>query len=233
MKRPRRARVRPTLAHGVMVLAGLLTFVLVAATLRERGASVPVLVAGEAVDAGTPLAAAALTTVDVPAGSALLDGLVPAGGDRAGVALARPLQPGDPVRPGDLLPTGATSSLRSVALPVERLVIDGLGLRVGDRVDVIAVDPDGSSAFVAVDVGVARLPSQAALGLGRTVDTATTWLTLGVSDGQALDLAAAVGHGELVIARSTGADPIDPAVAGGRDLPDRDVTPKPGGGAER
>jgi Flp pilus assembly protein CpaB len=208
MKRPRRAMVRPTLAHGVMVLAGLVTFVLVAAALRDRAATVDVLVAATPIEAGTPLEQAPLSSVAVAAGSGLLAELVPAEDGRAELIVARTVAAGEPLLRADLVPDVGATGLRTVALPVERLVIDGLGLRPGDRVDVIAVDPDGSSGFVAVDVGVARLPGEGGLGLGRTAETATTWLTIGVSDQQALDVAAASGRGRVVVVRSTGAAPV-------------------------
>lgn len=208
MKRPKRPPVRPTLAHAVMVLAGLATFVLVTATLRDRGSTVEVFVAADPVEAGTPIDGAPLDTIAVGSDSALLPSLVRSGPLEPGLAVARRLQPGEPLLQADLVPTDGGSALRTVALPVERLVIDGLGLRIGDRIDVIGVATDGTPRFVAVDVGVARLPADAALGLGRTADTATTWLTVSVTDGQALDLAAATARGTVVVARSTGATPV-------------------------
>jgi hypothetical protein len=206
MRRTRRAVVRPTLAHGVMVLAGLATFALVSATLRDRSATVPVAVAAGSIEAGTPLGAAPLATVEVGAGSELLGTLVRADHDRSDLVISRALQPGEPLLAGDLLAGTDAGGLRTVTLPVERLVIDGLGLRAGDRVDVIAVQGDGTSRFVAVDVGVARLPGDAALTLGRA-DTATTWLTIAVTDRQALAVAGAAGRGQVVVVRSTGAAP--------------------------
>lgn len=192
-----------------MVLAGLITFVLVTAALRDRSATVEVFVAAGPIEAGTPIEGAELGTIAVPADSALLPALVHAGPVEPGLAASRSIGAGQPVLRADLVPSSDGSVLRTVALPVERLVIDGLGLRIGDRVDVIAVDSTGGSRFVVADVGVTRLPEETALGLGRTADTSTTWLTVGVTDRQALDLAGATARGTVVVARSTGATPVD------------------------
>lgn len=201
--------VRPTLAHGVMLLAGLVTFVLVASALAQRSATVEVVVAAAAVQVGTPAARAELDVVDVDAGSAVVASLVRPGELTADVVLGRRLEPGEPLLRTDLVPAADRAGLRTIALPVERLVIDGLGLRSGDRIDVIAVSTDGNSRYVVADVGVARLPGEVAMGLGRAVETSTTWLTVSVSEAQLLDLAAALGSGEIVVARSTGALPVD------------------------
>lgn len=201
--------VRPTLAHGVMLLAGLVTFVLVASALAQRSATVEVVVAAASVQVGTPAAQAEVDVVDVDAGSTVVASLVRPGDLTGDVVLGRRLEPGEPLLRTDLVPATDRAGLRTIALPVERLVIDGLGLRSGDRIDVIAVSTDGSSRYVVADVGVARLPGEVAMGLGRAVETSTTWLTVSVSDAQLLDLAAALGSGEIVVARSTGALPVE------------------------
>jgi hypothetical protein len=197
-----------------MVLAGLATFVLVTVALRDRSATVEVLVAAEAIEAGTPLAGAALRPVPVDAGSGVVDALVPEDEADLTLTVARPLVAGEPVLRSDLVPGASAAGLRTVALPVEHLVLDGLGLRVGDRVDVVAVDAAGVSRFVAVGVRVARLPGPGPVGLGRSAES-SSWLTVEVSDQQALDLAAASAGGDLVVVRSTGVAP--PRVATGGD----------------
>ena len=213
MRRPRPGILRPTLAHGVMVLAGLATFVLVTVALRDRSATVEVLVAAETIEAGTTLSGAALRPVTIDAGSGLVDALLPADRVDPSLTVVRPLVAGEPVLRADLVPGASGRGLRTVALPVEHLVLDGLGLRVGDRVDVVAVDPAGVPRFVAVDVSVGRLPGSGPVGLGRSADS-SSWLTVEVSDQQALDLAAASAVGDLVVVRSTGAAPLQVARGG-------------------
>lgn len=214
MGRGRRATVRPTLAHGLMVLAGLVTFVLVTSVLRDEGATVEVVIASAPVEEGTPAADAPLAPVAVDASTPLLEALARPADLVAGRAVVRSLAPGEPLLRSDLRPVEEGSGLRTVAVPVERLVVDGLGLRPGDRVDVIAVAADGVARYVVAGAEVARLPGGAGSGLARTAETATTWLTVRVGEDEALALASALGSGSVVVARSTGAEPVVVASAG-------------------
>ena len=207
MRRPKRAALRPTLAHGVMVLAGLVTFVLVASVLRDRSATVTVVAAAEAVEPGTPGDQVRLQHLELDADSPLLEHLARPEDLNGGRVVRRRLGPGQPVMVGDLAAGGNDSGERTVVVPVERLVLEGLGLRGEDEVDVIALDANGSSRYAVAGASVARVPGEEPLGLGRAAETGTTWLTLRVSDDEALQLAAALGGGEVVVVRSTGAPP--------------------------
>jgi Flp pilus assembly protein CpaB len=220
---------RPTMAHAVMVLAGLVTFVLVATVLRERSATVEVVVAAEDLPAGTPLTRASLALVAVDAGSALLGSLARPADLVDGVVLWRPVASGEPLLRSHLGSGASTSGRRTLALPVERLVVDGLDLRPGDLVDVVAVASDGSARYAVSQVEVARLPGSGPTGLGRPVETATTWLTVAVSRDEALALASAMGSGRVVVVRSTGADP---AGSGGPEAGAEGAGPAGSGGAE-
>jgi Flp pilus assembly protein CpaB len=193
-----------------MVLAGLITFVLVAAVLRERAATVEVALTTSTVEAGTPVERVPVTVVALPASSPLAAVLSEPAELAPGSVVTRRLSAGEPLLRGDLARAGDGHGLRTVVVRVERLVIDGLALSEGDRVDIIGVDNDRTARYVVADVAVARVPSEAPLGLGRTADTATTWLTVSVTEIEALDLAASLGRGDIVVVRSTGA----PVLAG-------------------
>lgn len=217
MGRARRATVRPTLAHGLTVLAGLVTFVLVTSVLRDAGATVEVVIASARIEEGTPAVDAPLAGVAVDAGTPLLGALARPADLVEGRSLARSLEPGEPLLRSDLLPVEAGSALRTVAVPVERLVVEGLGLRPGDRVDVIAVAVDGAARYVVAGAEVARLPAASGSGLARTAGSATSWLTVRVGEEGALALASALGSGSVVVARSTGAEPVAVVATGGDD----------------
>lgn len=121
---------------------------------------VEVTVAARALPAGTVLAADDLTTVLLPPDAApedLLD-------DPVGAALAGPVARGEPITAvrvvgRDLAGDGLAGTGR-VAVPVRLPDAGAVGLLgVGDRVDVVATDPQGgTSVTVAAGVPVLALP---------------------------------------------------------------------------
>lgn len=121
---------------------------------------VEVTVAARALPAGTVLAAGDLTTVLLPPDVApedLLD-------DPVGAALAGPVARGEPITAvrvvgRDLAGDGLAGTGR-VAVPVRLPDAGAVGLLgVGDRVDVVATDPQGgTSVTVAAGVQVLALP---------------------------------------------------------------------------
>ena len=179
--RDRLAGVRRRLRHAVLrrrrLLAALLTAVAVAAGLHSVAAPPPatvrVSVAARDLPAGEILSADDLVRADFAPGS-VPDDLA---GDAVGRTLAAPLRRGEPVTAvrlvGPLL-TDGTPGL--VATPV-RLPDRGMValLQVGDRIDLVAADPQaGDAEVVASDLPVLALPhddeASAAAGLpGRLV----------------------------------------------------------------
>jgi Flp pilus assembly protein CpaB len=150
----------------------------------EDGA--PVLVAAHDLDSGHVLTGADLTTVDVPEAARpehVLDR-----SEAAGRRVAGPLRAGEAitdrrvVEPRDLSGHGADAVLSMVRLDDPAVLA---GLRVGDRVDVVARVDDGSAAVVAADATVAVLPpADERSGAQATVGVVTPRAA-------ALDLAAA------------------------------------------
>src|SRR5207302_559682 len=136
-----RPRGRLSFEHLVMIVAGLLALVLMAAALRDRGATIRVAVAAHDVAAGAPLAASALRYVGLASGSPLgaqLLGPAAFGTARHWIAL-RPLRGGEPIGRGDVTAPAATGGLRAMAVAVPAEHAAGGSLAVGDRVDVIGV----------------------------------------------------------------------------------------------
>jgi Flp pilus assembly protein CpaB len=143
-------------------LAALLAAVAVAAGLHAAAPPAPartsVLVAARDLPSGVVLAADDLVRV------AFTPGTVPDGvaTGAVGRTLAAPLRRGEPVTDVRLVgPALARSRPGLAALPV-RLPDAAMAalLRVGDRIDLVAADPQGSAArVVATDVPVLALPA--------------------------------------------------------------------------
>lgn len=130
--------------------------------LRQTPEGAPVLVARHDLRSGHVLSAADLRTATVPA--AARPSHVLGRGAAVGRRVAGPMRAGEAVTDYRVLQNDALSGYAADAvlttIRVDRA--DGLtGLHVGDRVDVIAVDPDGESKaeVVARSVEVVTLPA--------------------------------------------------------------------------
>ena len=146
------------------LLAALLTAVAVATGIHAAAAPPPaaveVAVAARDLPAGAVLREDDLRTVGFAPGS------VPAGvaADVAGRTLAAPLRAGEPVTDVRLVGPALTDGYPGLAAVPVRLPDAGLAglLRVGDRIDLVAADPQGGDArVVATDVPVLAIPDAA------------------------------------------------------------------------
>ncbi len=203
----RRLTLRFTLAHLVMVVAGLVTFVSVTAVLRERHETQEVAVARAEVPAGTALDASTLgdhfEVVAVRADSPMLGGV--ANPDVMGSGqLARTLTVGEPLLSSDLVPIDSGAGERTFTVGVDDVTLVGLGLQVGDRVDIIGSFSDGTFGYVVANVRVARLPVVDTTGGAFSVRQ-ESFVTVEVGEDDALRLASARQAGDIEIVRSTGA----------------------------
>jgi Flp pilus assembly protein CpaB len=147
----RRRRLIAALLAGIAVAAG------VHAAAGPAPATVPVLVAARDLPAGARIGAADLETVRFAPGSApeaVAD-------DPVGEVLAAPLRSGEPVTDVRLVGPELTAGRPDlVAVPV-RLPDPGMValLDVGDRIDLLATDPQaGGATAVATDVPVLAIP---------------------------------------------------------------------------
>lgn len=176
-REPLRAVRRAVLARR-RVLAALLTAIAVVAGLRAATAPAaptrPLLVAAHDLPAGTELTAADLVRVEQVPGTQPA-GLAP---DPVGRVLAAPLRRGEAVTDVRLVgPALAPEGLTAVPVRLPDAEMAGL-LRVGDRIDLIATDPQGAEPrVVAPGVQVVALPGdgsatdaggQTGSGLGTT-----------------------------------------------------------------
>src|SRR6478752_7345068 len=161
--------VRRAVLRRRRLLAAALTAVAVAggihATAAPPPARVAVPVAAHDLPAGVVLSAGDLTESEFAPGS-VPDGVA---ADAAGRILAAPLRRGEPVTNVRLVGRALTDGHPDlIALPV-RLPDAGMVdlLRAGDRVDLLAADPQGSGArTVATDVLVLAVPRATAAGTG-------------------------------------------------------------------
>jgi pilus assembly protein CpaB len=205
----RRVRSLPTLSarHLLVVVLAVGAAVANVAVLASADRTMEVLVVAADLPAGTTVDAGSFTTARLSAASGLADRLV---GPEAlaglfGSVTVRPLVAGDPLLAGDLLAPGA-GGLRSMSVPVTSEVAVAGSLRVGDRVDVVAV-VDGTARFLAVDLEVVAVPAADEFGGTRYAPTVAVGAT------PALRLAAALEVGGVHLVRSTGAHPITEGVA--------------------
>ena len=162
-----RQRLRRAVLGRRRLLAALCAGLAVVAGVRAVAAPVPpgvdVVVAARALPTGTVLAASDLTTATLPPDTVPDDVLT----DPVGSVLAGPVARGEPVTAvrvvgQDLASDGLVGTGR-VAVPV-RLPDAGAVdlLAIGDRIDVVATDPQaGSSDTVAAGVPVLALPGTA------------------------------------------------------------------------
>lgn len=146
-------------------LAALLTAVAVATGIHAAAAppppSVDVVVAARDLTAGTVLAPGDLRAVgfapdSVPAGAS--DDAI----DAVGRTLAAPLRAGEPVTDVRVVGPALTDGYPGLTAVPVRLPDAGMVdlLRVGDRVDLVAADPQGGGAsVVATDVPVLAVPA--------------------------------------------------------------------------
>ncbi len=205
-RRRRPLRTRLASGHLLMVLAGVLTFVLVANALRSRDATVEVVVATTDVASGAVVDPAATRAVALPASSALRDSLVGPDLLRAERwVAARRIVAGEPLARSALTRAAAPGGLRAMSIPVAPDHAAGGEVDVGDRVDVISADGPQPGYVVrnAEVIGVA--PRRGSGGLSSS-STGQFYVTIAVEADPALRLAAAIRAGKLEILRSTGAD---------------------------
>ncbi len=199
---------RFTMAHGLMVLSGLLAFVLIAAVVGDRSERMEVAVARADIPAGTVVGPELVEMAELPAESAVAGRIATVDELTAGQWVATEvIVAGDPVRRSALSEGAETERLRSMSIPVPRENAVGGGLRVGDRVDVIDV-VDGEAAFVMADAQVVSVSSAATSGGITSGAAGDFFVVVEVDARQALAVAEALADGKVDVVRSTGAEPI-------------------------
>lgn len=204
---------RLSFGHLVMISAGLLAFLLNVLIIRDRGETVEVPVAAQAIRSG-----ARLETGDIAYESVDAEG---PWAERAlsrrqlspmiGRVAVRDIAPGAPLLADDLRPAAAPGAGRAMSIPAAADQAAGAGLYTGDLIDVIAVN-EGRSRFIASGIEVLAVSG----GGGQTAGSGSG-VTVAVSRAQALAIAEALDRGSIHLLRSTGAR--IPAAEAGRPAP--------------
>jgi hypothetical protein len=214
-KRKPRPPQRWTLGHVLPFVLAIFAVIFVLATLRDRAAQTPVVVAARQIPAGATINAGDTRTIKIATSDAdALTGLLSATqiqaaqGAKALVA-ATTITAGEPIiRTETIAGPAGDAGLGSMSLPVPVDRADGGALSVGDTVDVIDATTTGAS-YLAQGLTVLAVSTPASSGVlaGTTTDY---WITVAVNPPTALRLAAALaasstsGGNPLEIVRSTG-----------------------------
>lgn len=192
-----------------MVLAALLTFLAVSSALRDRRETIEVLVAANDLERGRVVATSDFVVLAVPRSTASFQSwMTPV--DQPVGQLIRGLSGGEPLLRSDLVAVEDGLSSRTLTVPVEDRVLHGLGLVVGDRVDLVGVSRDGGPSFVVGGVRVARLPT-ASTGSTLSGRLGSAFVTVEVDEREVLALVAALRIDGVDVVRSTGATPVSTA----------------------
>ncbi|NNF56027.1 MAG: hypothetical protein HKN03_16495 [Acidimicrobiales bacterium] len=218
-----RVPARFTLAHGLMVLAGLLTFVLVNGALQDKSETVAVVYAGERSEVGSISPVIRTISSKTPG----LENFATES-DIDGKVLVRTLEAGSPIMKSDLIDEDRRS-FRIFAVPVDAYHVNALHLKRYDRVDIIGFDQDRRAVYVAIGLAIEGTSTAATDGFATSGDS---FITVQVSDVDALRLAEAQREGPLHVVRNTGSAVISNIGDPGTAVPG-DSTTSESAGAER
>lgn len=143
---------------------------------------------------GTPLAASAYTDQ----------------GSLVGSLVVTPVRAGELIQAGDVLDSTTAAPERQVSFPIDPARAVGGNLQVGDRVDVIATFGSGSDATTSLVGSGLRVIGRSDAASGITTSSgATEVVTLALSSSDdPLALVQAINSAQLLLVRSTGADPL-------------------------
>ena len=211
---PRRRRRRPlterlTLNVVVGLVAALLAFVLAASLLADRREMVTVAVAGERIPAGAVITLDLVRSEDVPADTEFADTLVAFGTVASGASIAtRTIQAGEPLTASAIGASGSVIGQRVMSIPLEPWQAVNGELQVGDTVDVIEATREGSRYVLTNASVVGRSGGDDSGGLVGGARAGDLVILVEVAGDQALDLAAAIEAGTIMVVRSTGAAPL-------------------------
>lgn len=219
-RKPRRRRRRPlserlTLNLIVGLVAALLAFALAAALLSDRRDMVTVAVPVERIAAGDVVTADLVAADQLPANTGFADELVTVEDlESSGLVAVRTLQPGEPLTRSAVGEPGAVVGRRVMSVPLESWQAANGDIEVGDQVDVIEATNDGSRYVLTNAAVVGRSDGQGSGGLVGGARAGDLVILVEVDATQALDLAAAIEAGTIMVVRSTGAASLDGSISG-------------------
>jgi len=192
--------------HLVMILAGLVGMLLTLALLRNADQRVEVAVAAHDVPAGAIVTEADVRYERVRMDDELLDTVLRPDDVRQleGAVATEPIRTGEMIARTDIRSSAARSGQRAVSIPIDSARAVNGDLVAGDRVDVMMV-ADREVAIIVPGAEVLDVSDPGdRSGIGEVDEQFT--VTLAVDAQQAQLLAAAITDGDILIARSTGAE---------------------------
>jgi Flp pilus assembly protein CpaB len=209
--RRRRVRERISLGHLFMIAAALLAFVLVVSVLQDRRVTTTVLAARVDILPGTVITPDLVTEIELPTDSDLIERVAsPSTITGDPVTAGQRIAAGDPVTLTAIAPTSAPAGLRAMSLPIDHVDAVGGDIAAGDRVDVVAVT-GAVAEYVAVDLEVLDTPQpEGRSGALSSGALSNYFITVSVDGPTALELALALQTSNVMVLRSTGAEPVAP-----------------------
>ena len=191
---------RLSFGHLVMISAGLLAFLLNVLIIRDRGETIEMPVAAQAVRSGSRLETGDIAYESVDAEGPWADRAL----SRQELSLmignvaVRDIAAGAPLLADDLRPAAAPGGARAMSIPAVDQAA-GAAFYTGDRIDVITVN-EGRSRFIASGVEVLAVSAS-----GSGISGGGYGVTVSVNRAQALAIAEALDRGSIHLLRSTGA----------------------------
>lgn len=197
---------RITASMLISLALALLTFVVIAAVLRDRREMTTALVPAERIAPGVEVTEAMVDVVEYPASVSFADDLLDAEDLTAGLVAGRTLPPGEPLTRSAVGSADAVRLGRVMSIPIQSWGDVGGELQVGDEIDVI--DTREEPRYVVQTAAVIERASGDGGG-GLTGGTDRLWISIEVTGDEALAVAAVVQADEFIVVRSTGATPVE------------------------
>jgi len=209
-----------------MIVAGLVGMLLTLALLRNADQRVEVAVAAEDLDVGSVVEASAVRYERVKMDDHLLDTVLRPDDIEAldGAVVTSAIAQGELLSRSDVRPAATRSGLRAVSIPIDAARAVNGDLERGDRVDVILA-AEKEVAIVVAGAEVLDVASPDGAGAFGAVGGELS-VTLAVDARGAQLLAVAITDGDILLARSTGAEPAGDA----EPIPIESVRPTAGAG---
>lgn len=198
----RSRRRRLSLGHLAVALAAILAFVANLAFLRSHDDMTPVVVAARPIQAGETVRAEDFSTAEVRADAGIIATLVTSVDGLEGRVARRSLAAGELIGGADLLNGPSPDGLVAMSVPTDLAHAAGGTIRVGDRVDLIDVDGNGTAVFVVRDVPVLAVSSESS---GAFAVGDEGYVVLGLDDDSTLAVAEAIADGRVDLVVTTGA----------------------------
>lgn len=208
---PRSLLGRLSTGHLVMIVAGLLGMLLTVAVLRRADERQAVAVAARDLAPGTVVTDAAVRYEDVKMDDSLL-GTVLAPDDVKRLersVVAYPIAEGELISRRALRPAAAPAGKRAMSIPIDPARAVNGELASGDRVDVILAG-DHEVSIIVADAEVLSVSRPDRGGAFGGINDKFT-ITLAVDAHESELVAAGLAGGDIVITRTTGARPAEPA----------------------